>query len=138
MRQMMKERAERGEVTVEDANAMAGTNMWSSAGEELTPVLLNPDWVDMLMGYPPGYTDPHAAGVEYKGHDHRWPAGFGVASHDHEPPRSVDRTMPKPVRSAMEARLKMLGNSIVPQVAQTLFEAILAVEDANNQKGGGV
>ena len=72
--------------------------------------VLNPGWVELLMGYPVGWTDPDddADGA------HAWPSGRGEQQHDHEPPRLVP---PKSVRNR-GARLKALGNAVVPQCAE--------------------
>jgi DNA (cytosine-5)-methyltransferase 1 len=70
----------------------------------------NPAWVELLMGYPVGWTNPDddAAGA------HAWPSGRGEQQRDHEPPRLVP---PKSVRNR-GARLKALGNAVVPQCAE--------------------
>lgn len=45
---------------------------------------------------------------------HRWPAGRGAAQHEGEPPRTAQRKeIPR-----NKARLKALGNAVVPQVAR--------------------
>lgn len=55
----------------------------------------------------------------------KWPAGLGAPQHDWEPPRLTT------VKEHRAARLKALGNSIVPEVARLWFEAIaLADGDA--------
>jgi site-specific DNA-cytosine methylase len=76
--------------------------------------VLNPGWVELLMGYPTGWTDPDddAAGA------HAWPAGRGEQQHGHEPPRLVP---PKSVRNR-GARLKALGNAVVWQQARAAIE----------------
>lgn len=81
--------------------------------------VLNPAWVELLMGYPVGWTDPDddAAGA------HAWPSGRGEQQHDHEPPRLVP---PKSVRNR-GARLKALGNAVVPQCAEAALLRALSV-----------
>jgi DNA (cytosine-5)-methyltransferase 1 len=81
---------------------------------------LNPDWCDALMGYPAGYTLPD--GEPMRGMAARWPAGLGAPQHAWEPPRLTT------VKEHRAARLKALGNSIVPEVARLWFEAIVAAD----------
>lgn len=77
---------------------------------------LNPDWVDALMGYPVGYTFPEGEAMDYL--PGVWPAGLGAPQHEWEPPRLTD------IREHRAARLKALGNSIVPAVASLWLRAI--------------
>lgn len=49
---------------------------------------------------------------------HRWPAGRGEAQHDHEPPRTASGV---PMRAA---RLKALGNAVVPQCAALAWRVL--------------
>ena len=117
---------------------------------------LNPDWVDLLQGYPVGYTLPEGepmramAGEWPVGHAEdemwptpragcpgsrkpgtggrviaeevrkaqHWPAGLGAPQHPWEPPRLTTE------KQHRAARLKALGNSIVPAVARLWFAAI--------------
>lgn len=44
---------------------------------------------------------------------HQWPAGQGEFQYDHEPPRTIEKGQDKERR----ARLKALGNAVVPQCA---------------------
>jgi DNA (cytosine-5)-methyltransferase 1 len=83
-----------------------------------TAGVLNPGWVELLMGLPPGWTDP---GCDKLG-THRWPTGRGEAQHPDEPPRLVP---PKSV-AARGARLKALGNAVVPQCAEAAIRRALA------------
>jgi len=76
---------------------------------------LNPDWVEWLMGYGQGYTDP----------DNK--DSFTLGSHQGFP------TEPDTARVTTENqyrkdRLKALGNSIVPQIAYHIGNAILEQE----------
>ncbi len=82
------------------------------------PGVLNPAWVELLMGLPTGWTAPD----EQTGAAHAWPAGRGEPQRDHEPPRLVP---PKSVRDR-GARLKALGNAVVPQQAETAIRRALA------------
>lgn len=72
--------------------------------------MLNPDWVELLMGLPSGWTDLSATPDLDA---HRWPSGRGEPQHDGEPLRWV------PPRSVVDraARLRSLGNSVVWQQA---------------------
>ena len=64
------------------------------------------------MGFPRGWTDPDCANPEpFPG----WPAGMGEAQHPWEPPRTCGRI---PNRAA---RVKALGNAVVPQQVYPLF-----------------
>ena len=74
---------------------------------------LNPDWVEWLMGYAPGYTDPeYTEPMQLEDH-----LGF-----ESEPdiPRVTTR------KEHRVNRLKCLGNSIVPQIMHEIGNAILA------------
>lgn len=54
---------------------------------------------------------------------HRWPARPGEAQHAWEPPRTTGERIPN-----RTARLKALGNSVVPQQIYPIFAAIMAAE----------
>lgn len=82
---------------------------------------LSPAFVETLMGYPIGYTEPE--GDRYLRYlPRRWPAGLGAPQHEWEPPRLTT------VKENRAARLKCLGNSIVPQVARLWLAAIAEEE----------
>lgn len=83
--------------------------------------VLNPAWVELLMGYPVGWTDPDDDATG----GHAWPSGRGEQQHDHEPPRLVP---PKSVRNR-GARLKALGNAVVWQQARAAIERAKKVVD---------
>jgi len=75
---------------------------------------LNPDWVEPLMGLPVGWTDP--------GED-VGPTMIGVSSWldgswEEGVPRLTERS------DGRAARLKALGNSVVPQCAAAAFAAV--------------
>ena len=70
-----------------------------------------------------GAADGVSAGI----HSHKWPAGRGQEQYPWEPSRLVPS---KSVRNR-SARLKMLGNAVVPQQAYPLFAAIVEAENEN-------
>jgi hypothetical protein len=76
---------------------------------------LNPDWVEWLMGYGQGYTDPDNKDK------------FTLDSHQGFPnePEIARVTTENQYR---KDRLKALGNSIVPQIAYHIGNAILEQE----------
>ena len=85
---------------------------------------LNPAWVEILMGYPLGWTDPDCDEPEpWPG----WPAMMGEQQREYEPPRTGTGI---PNRAA---RLKALGNSVVPAQAYPFFEAIAIMEEVRTQ-----
>jgi len=100
---------------------------------------LNPDWVETLMGYPPGWTDSDAPaptheerGAWLESSYDRWPTGPGQPQHVWEPPR-VASGIPQRTH-----RLKALGNAVVPQVVYPLAVAIrewLQARDAGESEG---
>ena len=82
---------------------------------------LNPDWVEWLMGYAPGYTDPeYNEPMQLQDH-----LGF-----ESEPdiPRVTTR------KEHRVNRLKCLGNSIVPQIMHEIGKAILKDKEAEGVK----
>lgn len=93
-----------------------------SKGEQLPNQVhgaLNPAWVEILMGWPIGWTDPvnPCPGI-WPG----WPMGMGAEQHDYEPPRIATKgSVPHRV-----ARVKACGNGVVPQQASLAFTLLLA------------
>ena len=76
---------------------------------------LNPDWVEWLMGYGQGYTDP----------DNK--SSFTLDSHQGFP-NEPDTARVTTENQYRKDRLKALGNSIVPQIAYHIGNAILEQE----------
>ena len=79
---------------------------------------LNPAWVEQLMGYPDGWTDPDC---DEPGPWMGWPARPGEEQHAFEHPRTV---VGLPNRAK---RLKALGNAVVPQQAEPVFRALAVI-----------
>lgn len=77
---------------------------------------LNPDWVEWLMGYPIGYTDPRRV-MEL-----RLPSAESYFLCEPTISRTTDE------KALRVPRLKALGNSIVPQVAYEILKAIQEFE----------
>ena len=75
---------------------------------------LNADWVDALMGFPIGWTDPS---VERPVQAPGWPALPGQAQHAWEPARLTRGKVHR-------GRLRALGNAVVPQCAEIVGLAL--------------
>lgn len=80
---------------------------------------LNPEWEELLMNWPTGWTDPDSpcSGV-WPG----FPAGQGPFQYDYEPPRTV----PKGTISNRTKRVEMIGNGVVPMQAAAAFILLLS------------
>jgi len=88
---------------------------------------LNPAWVEQLMGYPDGWSDPDCeTPALWQG----WPARPGEPQYEYEHPRTV---VGMPNRAK---RLKALGNSVVPQQAEPIFRAIQFIDRMIGKDGG--
>jgi len=81
---------------------------------------LNPEWVEALMGFPAGWTEPIGDSMRDLLLPTRWPRPRPPADHQGpwpgyawEPSRTITGR-PQPGRPA---RLKQLGNAVVPQAA---------------------
>jgi hypothetical protein len=79
---------------------------------------LNPDWEETLMGWQIGWTDPTKPCGVFPG----FPMGQGYDQFSYEPPRTLPRTQ----MSGRTARIKMIGNGIVPQAATAAYVRLLA------------
>ncbi len=91
---------------------------------------LNPLWVEALMGYPEGWTDPTRADIPRRLWPHDWPAPpdleHGSPQHPGEPSRTVvARTVPHRAR-----RVGALGDSVVPQCAAVALQLLWASQAA--------
>jgi hypothetical protein len=79
---------------------------------------LNPDWEEILMGWEIGWTDPSQPCATFPG----FPMGQGYDQFCYEPPR----TLPRSQMSGRTARIKMIGNGVVPQCATAGFVRLLS------------
>lgn len=104
------------------------------SGDELATVVrcqssgpLNPDWVEILQGLPIGWTDLECDNpAPWPG----WPAPPDMGGqYAYEPPRTATGM------KGRAARLKALGNCVVPQQAEPMFRTIATIEQiiTNNE-----
>lgn len=81
---------------------------------------LNPQWVEILMGFPIGWTSIDDAVIgQWPG----WPALMGEEQYPYEPSRTVKKCNDR------AKRLKCLGNAVVPQQAYPLFRALAYMDE---------
>lgn len=86
---------------------------------------LNPAWVEQLMGYPDGWTDPDRDEVTpWAG----WPARPGETQFEYEHPRTATGLKNR------AKRLTALGNSVVPQQAEPIFRAVEMIDKLTREK----
>lgn len=83
---------------------------------------LNPDWVDTMMGFPAGFSEPDCDEPQ----ELPFPAPMGCEQYEWEPPR-VTTNCPNRAN-----RLKADGNAVVPQIPEILGRLIMAVEGGLN------
>jgi len=76
---------------------------------------LNPDWVEVLMGFPVGWTDLSRTDIDLT---HKFPQAWLDGSWEDAISRTTTR------RDGRIARLKQLGNALVPQVVEFIGRAI--------------
>lgn len=115
--------------------ANAGTPSLETAAR-LLGGFLNPDWVECLMGVPPGWSDvsPSEArslfevdrAIDRSVVD-RFPAGVGLPPHDWEPPRVVRVQSP-----TWADRLVGIGNGVVPQVGMLVARFVLSLPEVSH------
>ena len=80
--------------------------------------VLNPEWVELLMGYPKGWTAPMS------GTTLPWPAPRGLDQYDFEPPRTLSPRWKDGSAVARRPRVGMLGNAVVPAQAIKALEIL--------------
>ena len=80
---------------------------------------LNPDWVEQMMNFPEGWTDPDCKEPKpWQG----WPAPLGADQCPYEFSRTTK------IGKNRANRLKVLGNAVVPAQAAPFFKAIAEIE----------
>lgn len=101
------------------SRAMLAAALPEAEAKAMVTGLLNPEWVELLMGWELGWTDAaHPCPGIWPG----WPAGMGPDQHHYEPPRLLPKGHGLKTRTA---RLKACGNGVVPQQATAAFFLIL-------------
>ncbi|USG65193.1 hypothetical protein NDK47_24220 [Brevibacillus ruminantium] len=111
-----------------EANGTHGTMLVGAVGDTEPHNVggqLNPAWVECLMGFPIGWTDLDCDELDESWIDTpRWPAGIGQEQHEWEPPRVATGVKDR------VARLKALGNAVVPAQVYPILAAIKQVHEA--------
>lgn len=77
--------------------------------------------------------DRTAHGSAYRLDRPRYPAGQGPAQFTDEPPRTLPLSADKRVRARHKARLKALGNGLMPQIAYLLLRGVREYLEAQDQ-----
>lgn len=85
---------------------------WQKEGKPESGAL-NPDWVEWLMGFPPGWTLPEGDSLQ-----HTFPLPIDV-----EP--AIPRTTTE--KKDRRQRLERLGNAVVPAVAEAVARSLLSI-----------
>lgn len=111
---------------VSEATANSNSRPLREAVQPKVGLAINPDWAELLMGWPQGFTrlEPNAAPCEPAATE--WPIGDDPTAPDWE--RDVPRTCgadPSWRKGERQARLKAIGNGQVPACAATAFTMLL-------------
>ena len=96
-----------------------GRSLGIAAGQSAGVGRLTPAWVAQLMGLVDGWIEP--AGAPLSGFADRWPAGPDAEQFDWEAPRLMTGAAVR----GRPARLKALGNAVVPQQALLALNYLL-------------
>ena len=110
-----------------DNEKTVGKYMMSQNQKDLTIAAknggqLNPDWVDTMMGFPAGWSEPDCDEPQ----ELPFPAPMGCEQYEWEPPLVATNC---PNRAN---RLKADGNAVVPQIPEIFGRLIIAVEGGVN------
>jgi len=108
--------------TTRDYKSGTGSKVRAGHAPPLSDVCqgqLNPEWVECLMNFPIGWTDPECKEPsQWPG----WPAYRDQEQFCYEPPRVVSGVKHR------AKRLKALGNAVLPLHAAPIFAAIREIE----------
>lgn len=99
---------------------------------------LNPDWVELLMGFPVGWTDINCENPQWMVGDNGenlWPKGRGRAQFDYEAPRLIELVPRSQEAKWRNARLKALGNAQVPACKVAARRMLAEYIDLNMRDG---
>ena len=101
------------------SRAMLSAALPEAEAKAMVTGLLNPEWVEILMGWPIGWTSTKPCNGIWPG----WPAGMGPYQHHYEPKRLLEKGHTTKSRAG---RLKACGNGVVPQQATAAFGLLLS------------